>query len=408
MTILILTYSFANSSRIHLQILHSPMGSRCTSLHDPRVAGPYPSWLELCTKPKRSSLCAIPDRLYHDRDVSRFQDNPIIDYHNWKSYGKTQDPFGDSYDLITAGLLKQSDQDRAVTVTKIHKLAIVRAMEAEKTEDEINFLYSNKMTADNEPCLVLKTRYFRLAHLEAGSYVRIEDIVQEVPATDCLGVIQANETVFESKGMANCNRSILFYRRVKGDQELKSLGRHKLMQSKDDCEEGRLLIDSILKHCIQESLTSIGCQCDCNTDKAVLRADFLRLQMSGRKWLWPVHSDRHKIFGKIYEEYVATEYKPRRDGDSRYNLCDMWATFAHEMGRESKQDKPKGRLDVFRSLSAKRAKSKREEIPHIKNSSNTKAISCSSEEIWKELLLGDDGPYKNALHMFQSSSDTRF
>jgi hypothetical protein len=332
----------------------------------------------------------------------------------------TKDPFLDSYDLvcnINKGVAKHQDREKAID--EIYKLAIVRAMQSMKPEADLNFIYSNKNSVDNEPCLVLQTRYFRPACLEKGTSIKVEDIVQEVPASEYYKggpVIKADETVFESKGMVNCKRSILFNTDIsnRGGHVVKTKadqGQHKngfeLMQSKDDRKEGRELIDGILKHRIEQALSSIGCKCNCNTDKAALRADFFRLQMSDKKWLWPVHGDRHKIFGKIYEEYTATEYEPRLEDDSSYNLSSMWTTFAHEMGRESKQDKPKGRLDVFRSLSAKRAKSKREKIPHIKNSSNTKAISCSSEKIWKELLLGDDGPYKNALYMFQSSSDSR-
>eukprot|EP00804_Cyclotella_cryptica_P006252 CCRYP_010105-RA/>CCRYP_010105-RA protein AED:0.46 eAED:0.46 QI:66/1/0.5/1/1/0/2/0/63 len=62
------------------------MGSRCHSLHDPRVSGSNPAWLERCTKPKKASLCIIPDSLYHHREISSFQTNPIVDYRTWNMF----------------------------------------------------------------------------------------------------------------------------------------------------------------------------------------------------------------------------------------------------------------------------------------------------------------------------------
>jgi hypothetical protein len=75
----------------------SPMGSRCNSLHDPRVTGSSPAWLELYTKPKKGSV--IPDRLYYDRDSSSFQVNPIIGYHQCKLIGNSN-TFEAAYNLV--------------------------------------------------------------------------------------------------------------------------------------------------------------------------------------------------------------------------------------------------------------------------------------------------------------------
>jgi hypothetical protein len=412
----------------HLQISHSPMGSRCPSLHDPRVTGLNSSWLELCTKPRKASLFAIPDGLYHDRDVSRFQDNPIIDYHTWKSYpNKAGDDFSISYDLVcnldVSVFGQQCFEHYGQIIDHVHKLAIVRAMEAEKTEAELNFIYSNKASVNGQPCLVLKTRYFRLQCLKAGTHIKIDDIVQNVSANEYNTkgdfVVQADEVVFESKGMPNCNRSIFFNAKfvrgghvTKNEQDRAQLNRiaptdtsHRLMQSKDGCKEGRKLIDGILKHRIAECLAFINCTNDYDTHIAALRNDFIRLQKSGERWLWPVHGNKHEIFSKINEERNATEYEPRFDDSSKYSLSSMWTNFAHEMHHESKGEGTKGRLDVFRSLSTK-AKDNHEKLPHIKNSftNNSAKNNSNSEKTWKELLLGDDdGAYKKAMRVSSKS-----
>jgi hypothetical protein len=80
-------------------------------------------------------LCSIPDGLYHDHDVSRFQDNPIIDYHTCESYDKAGDAFCISYNLacnITDPVFGQQHFEHyEQIIDHVHKLAIVRAMEAE-------------------------------------------------------------------------------------------------------------------------------------------------------------------------------------------------------------------------------------------------------------------------------------
>jgi hypothetical protein len=297
------------------------------------------------------------------------------------------------------------------------------------------------MSVNGQPCLVLKTCYFHLNYPNASTHIKIDNIVQYVPANEYYTdgnfddiarnapaneylaegnfVVRADEIVFESKGMPNCNRSISFNANInRGGHMMKNEGNraeldriaptdtpHMLMQSKNDCKKGRKLIDGILKHRIADCLASINCTSDCDTNIDALKTDFVRLQESGKKWLWLVHGNKHEIFNKIYEERNFTEYEPPFDHSSRYSLSSVWTNFAHEMHQESKGEGKKGRLDVFCSLSTK-AKDNREKVPHIKNTfTNNGAKNISnSEKTWKELILGDDdGAYKKAMHASSKS-----
>jgi hypothetical protein len=429
------------------------MGTRCSSLHDPRVEGSSPSWLKLWTKPK-SCPGVIPDGLHHHREQSCHQVNPIIDFKKWNDFGNETYAFKASYNLVCNVGVPVFDQrfsvpECASDITDVHRLAIARVMLKKKAANS-NFVYSNKKLLNGQPCSVLQTSYFRLTNLKVGTVVHcIEDIINEVNADQYYPrssqVVRADEIVFESKGKPGCNDSIWFdatfsghggkngfgaNTRPKGEKgrkpgedalfvmpenetfqrNLPTVMPFVLMHPKDDCIEGYNLIDAILKHRIGSILTASSIKFGSWKDNvAELEADFDRLKLSSKKWTWPVHADKDKIFqsGQIYEEYTSNKYVPQSSDDSKYSLCSMWSNTCTNLGStfdSTLETKP--RLDVFVSISTK-TKADCKGIPRITNSPTKKSISPESEDTWKELLWGVDGPWKQALHAYNSGCDAR-
>lgn len=429
------------------------MDTRCNSLHDPRVAGSNPSWLKQWIKPK-SSLGVMPDGLHYHRDLSRFQTNPLVDFNTWKvfgNFGSKTEMFDASYDLVCNVRVPVFNRGFVVRkcphkISDEHKLAIVRVMLTKNAVNR-NFVYSNKKSLNDQPCMVLQTRYFLLTDPKAGTAVRIEDIVREVSAAEydpgSSLVVKADEIVFESKGMRGCNHSIWFnviisnhggkngyganMKRNGGeaghlthDRALFVMPENKkfqqslpadtpfiLMQPKDDCAEGYDLIDAILKHRIGAILTSKNIHCNWEDNLADLNADFARLQNSHEKWIWPAHTGKIVGSDQIYQEYTSNKYVPAPNDDSKYSLSSMWSQTCANL--DSKFDSgvhetTKPRLDVFVSISIKTEKDCKE-IPHITNSSTKKStapLSDVSESTWEELLVEGDGPWNEALRAHNS------
>ena len=430
---------------LHVLFPNSPMGSRCTSLHDPRVDGSSPAWLHNWTKPKKKSLCVIPDALYHHRDVSRFQINPIVEYRAWKLFGDSSNPFQATYELVCNidvpifGRCFPVPRTSKKPLSEVQKLSIVRVMQSKKAEGDHDFVYQNKQSLNGQPALVLQTCYFRLTNFR-GAPIKIDDIVKEVPKENydprSPMMVRADEVVFESKGKKSCNRSIWFDSEIsssggcvkhqntsqlqstndealfcmpKNDvfkHKLPSITPYVLMQPKDDCKEGYDLIDSILKHRIGSLLACDGHICNWVGNMKKLEAEFVRLQNMHKKWMWPVlcKVEMSKIFEKTREEHNHSPYKPRAEKDR--TLPSIWKSFAN--GCESKYSEEytsKPRLEAF-LFSEKGKSSISDKLPHIKNSP-TKFISEHSDRTWKELLKGEDGPWKRAKIDYQLKSHSK-
>jgi hypothetical protein len=413
----------------------SPMGSRCNSLHDPRVTGSSPAWLELYTKPKKGSV--IPDGLYYDRDSSSFQVNPIIGYHQCKLIGNSN-TFEAAYNLVcnlgvpvfdTCFVLpKQSSK-----LDKVQELCIVRVMHKKQDPSDYNFLYSNKFWLNGQPCMVLQTRYFRLFPLNPnGAAIKLEDIIMEISVAEYDStrhdMIRADEVVFESKGRFNCNHSIWFDAIIQREHpgsrgntksqnynelwniddkalfcmpknskflsSLPTITPYVLMQPKDDCKEGHDLIDAIIEHRIGSLLTSQGYQYYWINNIEALQADFSRLLKITEKWVWPKLSRERMdaIFQKTREEHNKSKYAPLATCNKDATLPAIWNSFVSSLDTNGPHQKK--RLDVFVAVTSKDVKLK-DELPHITNS-RTKFISHESEATWKELLLGEKGAWKKA------------
>jgi hypothetical protein len=173
------------------------------------------------------------------------------------------------------------------------------------------------------------------------------------------------------------------------------------MQPKDDCKEGHDLIDAILEHRINSILASQGCRSYWLNNFATLKADFARLQKIAEKWTWPslTKYQVNGIFKKMREEHVNSEYVPIDVSEENMTLPAIWSTFVGEHQR-------KERLDIFVSLTIQEEKGSYEKLPRITNSP-TKFVSKLSEDTWKELLLGEDGPWTNAKMHLDSHSQSK-
>ena len=420
------------------------MGSRCPSLHDPRVKGTNPAWLELWKKPKKTNLCAIPDSLYYHRNISRFQTNPIVDYRTWKMFRFIKvDNFEATYDLVCNINVPVFHNQfvafkRTTKLSEVQRLCIVRTMTQNRNASDHDFIYSNKHCLNGQACLVLQTRYFRVLQPNPSAVaIELEDIIQEVSSTEfdprSNAMVRADEIIFESKGKHNCNRSIWFdanvthwggrsfkrqapndlcnlderalFRMPKNEtfeSNLPTITPHVLMQPKDDCKEGHDLIDAILEHRINSILASQGCRSYWLNNFATLKADFARLQKIAEKWTWPSLTKRQVniIVQKMREDHVNSEYVPIDVSEENMPLLAIWNTFVGE------QHQMKKRLDVFVSLTIQEEKGSYEKLPHITNS-RTKFVSKLSEDTWKELLLGKDGPWTNAKMHLDSHSQSK-
>jgi hypothetical protein len=428
----------------YLQIFsRSPMGHRCQSLHDPRVEGCNAFWLDRCVKPKRKELCVIPDALYHHRENSMFQHNPIVDYHTSKQFGNESNAFETSYNLVCNNHVPVFDKRFVLPVpsrklSNVQKLCIVRAMQAGNGPAYHNFTYQNKQSLQGQPCMILQTRYFRLPKLNTRAPINLEDIVHEVSSHEYNQLVmvipsmmvRADEIVFESKGKHNCNRSIWFdacisssNRIAKQDMgylqscndkglfcmpknymfqtNLPSITPHILMQPKDDCKEGYQLIDSILKDLISKLLTDSEYICNYTGDIDALQADFDRLQNTNKAWSWPALSneDMSKIFQKTREEHTSNAYVPHAEKANDV-LPSIWSAFCSTLNDvEATMSKP--RLDVFCTITSKHTNgdvsydAKDAKVARITNSFTT-FVSRHSEDTWKELLMGNDGAWHRA------------
>ena len=293
-----------------------------------------------------------------------------------------------------------------------------------QTQAEDLFTYSNKQSVNGQPCLVLQTRYFRLLHLKANVLIKIEELVQEVapskyyPRTHT--VVRADEIVFESKGMHNCNRSIWFDADVKNSSgniksaiqsdyskalfcmpkndifrhNLPSVTPHVLMQSKDDCSEGCNLIDSILKHRIGSILASKGFICGWASNIDDLHQDFLRLQNSSKKWMWkPLSKDKvNAIFQEPKEKHAGRDYIPAIDSNAKV-LPSIWSAFVKDYDAKHR------RLEVFVSIGNNSLTKHDDGVPRITNSPTT-FDSSHSEHMSRQLLHGQDGPFLRAYEAF--------
>lgn len=422
------------------------MGNRCNSLHDPHVAGSNASWLNQFTKPKRKSLCAIPDPLLYHRDLSMFQQNPIVDHRVWSLFGDEKNDFEVSYKLV-CNIEVPVFHPRFVLPqpsTKLHevyKLCIVRKMQAEKGPASHNFTYQNKQSLNGQPCLVLQTRYFRLLSIKPDAPNKIDNLVQEISVSEYdrnhIMMIRADEIVFESKGKYNCNHSIWFDADISSSHgsakhhdigclqsfhdkalfcmpknsifqlSLPPITPHVLMQPKDDSKEGHRLIDDVLKHRICDLLTSHKIICNNGTDIEAIRADFARLRNADKKWMWPPLNDEEvrKIFQGTREEHTNHAYVPRT-GEAGDILPSIWSAFCSSVIDNGEQNEFKPRLDVFCSITSKRVKhscSKGAKLPHIM-SSTTEFVSAHSEQTWKELLWGIDGPWHRAKQQYTATA----
>ena len=357
--------------------------------------------------------------------------NPIVDYRAWKLFGDNSDPFQTTYEIVcninipVFGTPNPS-LHHSTKLSGAHKLCIVRAMMLNSTCD---FVYTNKHYLNTQPCLVLQTRYFRLNPLMTNAVIAIEDLVQEVSDVEydshCPIMIRADEIVFESKGKRNCNRSIWFDAKishfggridnvkVENDNNAlfcmldmnksfemnpnhNAITPYVMMQSKDDLQDGRNLIDAIIKHRIWSILAAHGVTCDFHE----LKADFLRLQKTTNTWMWPKLDGVQisKIFEQTREEHSNNAYSPHVDREDNM-LMFMWGTFV------GKKNANKPCLGVFHSLRNSKSVNLGKKLPHITDSP-TKFVSCHSVDTWKELILGKDGPYNRARNDFESGSGT--
>ena len=413
------------------------MGIRCHSLHDPRLDSSIPFWLRHYQKPMSKSACAIPDPLSCYHSISRFQTNPIIGAHQWKQFGDDENAFLASYKLVCNldVLIFERDFMSACRPVKmideVYKLAIARDMQANVTSSDRNFVYSNQHCLYSQVCLVLQTKYYRLRSLRTGFAIDIEHIVQEVPKHEYNSrdpmMVKADEVVFESKGHPNCNHCIWFNaeftkssawknkqntsRGVCQDRDSLFCLPHNndilkamlyateppmmLMQSKDECKEGHMLIDSIWHHRIGWILSSRAISCNWIDNFHELNKDFSRLQQMVKRDSWPTLSNEQ--VSKIFEGtnacagHNSTFYDPNFESE---DTAALWNSFVGELIGGHHQTKP--RLNVFTSMTSKEDTSTAKDLPHITNSS-TGFISRYSQDTWQELLLGLDGPWTRAL-----------
>jgi hypothetical protein len=134
-----------------------PFGKRCTGMHDPRVAGMYPSWLPHTETQGNTIATDINvDALHQKRLQTILQGNPF-----GNDFSLDMDGFSDLYKLIcNTAILKR----RRNTLSELHKLQIALKM---RGGPGFNYKFRPQHIIYDELCMVLQKRAFRLTDNDA-------------------------------------------------------------------------------------------------------------------------------------------------------------------------------------------------------------------------------------------------
>lgn len=191
------------------------------------------------------------------------------------------------------------------------------------------------------------------------------------------------------------------------------------MQPVDDIPSGHRMMVEILKHRVSVILDSRyeGVSFPKLSLKlGSLRTDYVRLRKGLERWAWPETSD-FSHFSKPPETRNQMVYVPasvHETGTPEYAVSAMYKSFKTNLDAvragfaAAANAVPKNRLGVFRSL-PERPKAAAV-LPRIKPVDAAKSSSAfpglsHSEATWRELLLGEDGPWKKALEFHAETSE---
>lgn len=139
---------------------HSPMGRRCSSIHDPRVMGGEPSWLPLTETQGNSMGTDINVEGLHQKRLhtvlfgNPFGEQFSVDFDDWS----------DLYKLVTNTTSSNKRRRRSSEInnnalSEVHKLSIALQM---RGGHEFMYKYSPRHIIFSELCMVLQTRAFCL------------------------------------------------------------------------------------------------------------------------------------------------------------------------------------------------------------------------------------------------------
>ena len=235
-------------------VTHSPFQNRCSYLHDPATMSMERNVVILPVKAKKHNGDAVVDPLFHEYRTVIHQKNPIVPPHIWEKCRPSRDSthesmaFEDTYALACNNTSAVSNVLPTASVEhdlkeELTKLCIVNKMVGTRHKftydpqhskclpccsilyfrfisrhisnaDQSSVLLFHVYVALNgQPCMVLRTEYFRLLDI-----VNTErDIVVEVTAlvyqkgrlsSNQDSFVCAHEVVFGPKGMSTCNHSM--------------------------------------------------------------------------------------------------------------------------------------------------------------------------------------------------------
>lgn len=136
---------------------NSPFGKRCTGIHDPRIGGTHSSWLPHTETQGNTIATDINvDGLHQKRLQTILQGNPF-----GNDFSLNMDGFSDLYKLVcnTANLKRRRN-----TLSELHKLQIALKM---RGEPGFNYKFRPQHIIDDELCMVLQKRAFRVTDTDA-------------------------------------------------------------------------------------------------------------------------------------------------------------------------------------------------------------------------------------------------
>ena len=346
--------------------------------------------------------------------------------------------------------------------------AMAAMAEGENFESHLDFVHTRTHLLHGQPCTVLQTRHFRLMDLKPwtdshyqGRVVSLEDIITEVSQREYNeyrsispnAMIRADELVFDSKGKRSANLSTWFDAdivpccskkastkhigwKIANDRSgslfcmpdtvtnktfernLPSSVPYVAMQPIDDFKAGHDLIEAILEHRIGTILYSMG---SLNFDKfpngkrdlddrfKELETIFTGMKKRLTRWVWPKTSNMDHI-PEPQETRNTTVYSPAVTPDQDTVIPAIWSSFIKNLRwNVDLQPDSKRRLDVFHCITVDKSSGKDlPRIHHAKPSLIKKNPSSLSEATWRELLLGENGPWKKAIESYEAEKNSTY